>query len=151
MTDVVSSEVRSRMMAGIRATNTKPELQIRKALYAKGFRYRLHDRQLPGNPDIVFRSRKAAIFINGCFWHAHDCSLFKWPHTRPERWKNKLLVNRARDLQVKTLIHDIGWRQIAIWECCLRGAGRQDISEVIDMTSLWISGVCLDEEITGRG
>ena len=147
MPDVVSTEIRSRMMAGIRATNTKPELQVRKALYSKGFRYRLHDRSLPGNPDIVFRSRKAAIFVHGCFWHAHECGLFKWPRTRSEWWKEKLLANRARDLQVKKLINDIGWRQLTIWECSLRGPGRRNLSEVADMVSLWISDGCVDQEI----
>src|SRR3954470_16295918 len=90
MADVVSSGVRSRMMAGIRGTNTAPEMILRRALHAEGFRYRLHDRRLPGKPDMVFPRHHAVIFAHGCFWHGHDCHLFKWPSTRPEFWQTKI-------------------------------------------------------------
>jgi len=149
MPDVVSRETRSRMMAGIRASDTKPELLIRKSLHSLGFRYRLHDRSLPGNPDIVFRTRRAVIFVHGCFWHAHECGLFKWPRTRPGWWKEKLMANRRRDIQVRDQIRDIGWRQLTIWECAIRGSGRRDISEVVAMTVAWISDAGVDKEITG--
>ena len=149
MSDVVSRETRSRMMSGIRASDTKPELLIRKGLHSLGFRYRLHDRSLPGNPDIVFGPRRAAIFVHGCFWHAHECGLFKWPRTRPEWWKDKLMANRRRDSLVRDQIRDIGWRQLVIWECAIRGTGRRDLAEVMDITRIWISDSCVDEEITG--
>ena len=97
MTDVVDSKTRSRMMSNIRDRNTKPEIKIRQALHAKGFRYRLHDKKLPGKPDLVFPKYKAVIQINGCFWHGHSCPLFKWPLTRVEFWQNKIGGNIKRD------------------------------------------------------
>ena len=97
MTDVVDRETRSRMMAGIRGKDTKPELTIRKAIHARGFRYRIHDRRLPGKPDMVFPRYRAVILVNGCFWHGHNCHLFKWPSTRVDFWKTKIERNREKD------------------------------------------------------
>ena len=99
MVDVVSKEKRSKMMSGIRYKDTKPEIIIRKALHAKGFRYSLHNNKLPGKPDIVLPKYNAIIFIHGCFWHQHNCHLFKWPSTRPEFWQNKISGNKERDKQ----------------------------------------------------
>jgi DNA mismatch endonuclease (patch repair protein) len=87
MTDVVSPEVRSRMMASIRGFDTMPELFLRKGLHKLGYRFRLHDRRLPGRPDLVFKSRTAVLFAHGCFWHGHDCSLFRWPKNRADFWR----------------------------------------------------------------
>ena len=95
MPDIVDSATRSRMMAGIRSTNTRPELAIRKALHAAGFRYRLHPRDVPGKPDMAFARYRAAVFVNGCFWHGHDCPLFRLPDTRREFWSAKIERNRA--------------------------------------------------------
>ena len=149
MTDIVTPTVRSRMMSAIKGRNTKPELLVRKRLFARGLRYSLHVSSFPGKPDLVFRRYNAVVFVHGCFWHAHECDLFKWPRTRPEWWKDKLMANRRRDIQVKGLIRDIGWRQLTIWECAIRGVGRRDLSEVMAMASIWISDSCVDEEITG--
>ncbi len=96
MADIVSRETRSRMMAGIRSRDTKPELAIRRALHAMGYRYRLHGK-LPGRPDLVFPSRNAVIFIHGCFWHGHDCPLFRLPGSRTSFWTTKIDGNRRRD------------------------------------------------------
>src|SRR5690606_721863 len=110
MADIVPSDVRSRMMAGIRATNTKPELIVRRALHAGGFRYKLHDRSLPGKPDIVFPRYHAVLFIHGCFWHGHDCHLFRMPTTRPEFWLEKIKRNREVDQRVGEQLSGAGWR-----------------------------------------
>lgn len=98
------------MMAGIRGKDTRPEVQLRKALHRRGFRYRLHDRRLPGRPDLVFPSRNAVVMVNGCFWHAHEgCPYFKLPATRPDFWQEKLLANRERDQRNLALLHE--------WSC----------------------------------
>ena len=107
--DVVTPAVRSRMMSGIRGKNTKPELLIRKALFAQGFRYRLHDKLLPGKPDLVFPKYHAVIQINGCFWHGHDCSLFKWPSSSSEFWREKITGNRQRDAANCQELERLGW------------------------------------------
>lgn len=98
MVDIVDVSTRSRMMAGIKNRNTKPEILIRKLLYKKGYRFRLHVKDLPGKPDIVLPKYKAVIFVNGCFWHGHkNCSLFKLPATRTEFWQEKITRNQAND------------------------------------------------------
>lgn len=97
MVGVVSGTVRSRMMAGIKGSNTQAEMMIRKGLHRLGFRYQLHRKDLPGRPDMVFPRHRAVIFVNGCFWHAHDCHLFKWPSTRKDFWREKINSNKARD------------------------------------------------------
>src|SRR5262245_6595907 len=97
MADVVSPEVRSRMMSGIRGKNTKPEMVLRRGLHAEGFRFRLHGPALPGRPDLVFPKWSAVIFVHGCFWHRHNCRLFKWPSTKSRFWRAKLTGNVSRD------------------------------------------------------
>ena len=94
------------MMAGIRSTNTRPELAIRKALHAAGFRYRLHPRDVPGKPDMAFARYRAAVFVNGCFWHGHDCPLFRLPDTRRDFWTAKIERNRQRDAEVRQQLHE---------------------------------------------
>lgn len=121
MADVVSSEKRSAMMSAIRAKNTKPEMLVRKALFASGYRFRLHRKDLPGNPDVVLPGRKVAVFVHGCFWHAHDhCHLAKMPSTRPDFWQQKLEGNRQRDGRKTTELLAQGWRVLVVWECFLR-------------------------------
>lgn len=127
-------------MSGIRGRDTKPEMQIRRALHARGFRYRLHDRHLPGRPDLVFPSRKAVIFINGCFWHGHDCHLFRWPGTRPEFWRTKIGGNIARDERNRQLLLEAGWRVLDVWECALRGPERQSLEDVVDACVAFLTG-----------
>ena len=120
MTDVVDKATRSRMMAGIRGKNTKPEMIVRKALHARGFRFRLNVKDLPGKPDIVLPKYKTAIFVHGCFWHWHNCKFFKLPQTRTDFWEKKLSENKKRDaLNIKKL-RDLNWKVIVIHECELK-------------------------------
>lgn len=137
MADVVDPATRSRMMSGIRGKNTKPELLIRKALHARGFRYRLHC-DLPGKPDICLPKHRAVIFVHGCFWHGHDCHLFKWPSTRPEFWRDKIERNRAVDAAAEAALGEGGWRVAVVWECALKGRARRPLDQVADKLDLWI-------------
>lgn len=138
MADVVSPEKRKQMMAGIKAKNTRPEIIIRRALHKKGFRYRLHDKSLPANPDIVLPKYNAIILVNGCFWHGHDCHLFKWPKTRKDFWKDKVEGNKARDSRNHSLLMDGGWRILSIWECAIKGKYRISLEEIIEFSTSWL-------------
>ena len=126
------------MMAGIRATNTRPEMLLRKGLHALGWRYRLHGRGIPGKPDLVFPGRKALIFANGCFWHGHDCHLFKWPKSRSEFWREKISGNIARDLRVREQLLADGWRVAEVWECTLTGRERLPVEEVLGLCDAFL-------------
>ncbi len=125
------------MMSGIRGKNTKPELLIRKALHARGFRYRLHC-DLPGKPDICLPKHRAVIFVHGCFWHGHDCHLFKWPSTRPEFWRDKIERNRAVDAAAERALAEAGWRVAVVWECALKGRTRWPIAKVVEACQGWL-------------
>jgi DNA mismatch endonuclease (patch repair protein) len=150
MVDIVPADVRSRMMSGIRGTNTKPELLLRKGLHALGFRFRLHDRSLPGKPDIVFPRYRAVIFAHGCFWHGHDCHLFKWPSTRPEFWQAKIARNRAVDERTDAALAQLAWRQGIVWECALKGKARLPLDEVILACAGWLKSDSQRLEIRGK-
>lgn len=130
--DVLTPEQRSYCMSRIRSRDTKPEMLIRRALFAKGYRYRLHDRKLPGRPDIIFPGRRALIMIHGCFWHTHGCYLSAIPATHHEFWENKLRETRARDNRNLNALRLNGWRTLIIWECSLAGKNRQSLEAVID-------------------
>ncbi|WP_418319044.1 very short patch repair endonuclease [Piscinibacter sakaiensis] len=118
MVDVVSPADRSRMMAGIRGKNSRPELLVRRLLFASGYRFRLHRRDLPGTPDIVMPGRKVAIFVNGCFWHVHQgCRYAKMPATRTDFWSAKLKANVERDRRAVEMLRKLGWRVLWVWEC----------------------------------
>lgn len=119
MVDSISSEQRSRLMRRVKRSNTKPEMIVRQLLHARGWRYRLHVKSLPGTPDIVFPSRKAALFVNGCFWHGHTCRLGRLPSSRPEFWVPKIEANRARDQRKIDQLLAAGWRVMTIWQCSL--------------------------------
>jgi len=149
LADVHDKATRSRNMAAIRATNTKPELIIRKGLHARGFRYRLHAKELPGKPDLMLPKYRAAVFINGCFWHGHDCHLFRWPATREEFWRAKIGDNVARDERNLTELRNAGWRIGVIWECALKGKTRRSSGELIDSLSRWL--LTDDRELQIRG
>ena len=125
-------------MSGIRGKNTRPELLIRKALHARGFRYRLHCRDLPGNPDLCLTKYRAVIFVHGCFWHGHGCHLFKWPKTRPEFWREKIGRNRAVDEAAERSLIESGWRQAIIWECALKGRTRLNETEAMHRLASWV-------------
>lgn len=144
--DVVTPSVRSRMMSGIRGKNTKPELLIRKAMFARGFRYRLHDNSLPGKPDLVFPKYRAIIQINGCFWHGHNCPLFKWPSSRPEFWKEKITGNQQRDITNCQELERMGWRVLTVWECALKGKHKLPFGELMHIVVSWLvyAGASMD-------
>lgn len=137
MVDVVDAATRSRMMSGIRGRNTKPEILIRRLLHRRGFRFRIDVRKLPGRPDIVLPRYRAAIFVHGCFWHGHDCPLFKWPQTRPEFWREKIARNRANDAKALAALAAQGWRLAIVWECAIRGADR-DVGALIEQLDTWL-------------
>ena len=136
-------------MSGIRGKDTRPEMLIRKGLHARGFRYRLHDSTLPGTPDMVFGSRRAVIFVNGCFWHGHDCHLFKWPSSRTEFWRQKILRNREKDEKTIRALSMNGWRILTIWECALKGRTRFPVNDVIAKAAEWLCGNDGYSEIAG--
>ena len=138
MADVVTRAVRSRMMAGIRSKNTRPEILIRHELFSRGYRYRLHVSTLPGKPDLVFPKLRAVIFVHGCFWHRHTCPLFKWPSTNVAFWRTKILRNCAVDRRVLKELKIANWRVLTIWECSLKGAKRTEIDTVIGEATRWL-------------
>ncbi len=148
--DIVSPEVRSRMMAGIRSRNTRPEVLFRKGLHQRGYRYRLHPAGVPGKPDFVLPRYRVAAFVHGCFWHQHDCALFNMPKTRREFWQAKLGQNRDKDAEVAERIAEEEWRQLTIWECALRGRQQIGLDAALDLAEQWLS-TCSDHiEIRGR-
>lgn len=131
MVDVLTPEQRRHNMSRIRGKDTKPELLLRRQLHAMGFRFRLHRKDLPGRPDLVFPGRRAVIFVHGCFWHGHGCALSKMPATRPEFWRTKIDNNRKRDRRTIDMLMADGWRVLVVWECSLRGAGRTNGNEAV--------------------
>ena len=139
MADVVSPEKRSQMMAGIRGQDTKPEITIRSLLFAKGYRFRLRRKDLPGKPDIVLPKHNAAIFVHGCFWHGHaQCNLFRMPKSKKEFWSKKISGNIVRDeIAIAKLLED-GWRVCTVWECALKGRSRLKEEKVTKALICWI-------------
>ncbi|MDH5528743.1 MAG: DNA mismatch endonuclease Vsr [Paracoccaceae bacterium] len=138
MVDIVDSETRSRMMSNIRGKDTKPEMMLRRALHAHGFRFRLHRKGLPGRPDLVFPKHRAAVFVHGCFWHRHpDCSKATTPATRAEFWQNKFTENTARDQRNINQLQKAGWRVLVVWECEL---AKSSIGSTVDRVSDWLVG-----------
>ena len=122
MADIVDKATRSRIMAAIGGKDTKPELALRKALHARGFRYRLHRKGLPGRPDLVFPKYRAVCFIHGCFWHQHPgCKEATKPKSRTEFWEGKFAATEARDQRSRARLLEAGWRVAIVWECSLRG------------------------------
>jgi DNA mismatch endonuclease (patch repair protein) len=125
MTDTVDRSTRSRMMAAIKGHDTTPEMVLRKALHARGLRYRLHVRGLPGRPDLVFPRRRAVVFVHGCFWHRHEgCPYATMPRTRPDFWASKFAGNVSRDQKQISLLLASGWRVAVVWECAVRKSER---------------------------
>ena len=137
------------MMAGIRGKDTKPELLIRSALHRRGFRFRLHSSELPGKPDMVFPKHGAVILVHGCFWHGHDCHLFRWPKTRENFWREKIGSNVARDRKQLAELRDAGWRVAIIWECALKGRNRLLPGAVADACARWLESDKLELGLSG--
>lgn len=139
MADIVPPSVRSRMMSGIKGKNSQPELLVRRMLFAAGYRFRLHRRDLPGTPDIVMPGRKIAIFVHGCFWHAHNgCKYATLPATRPDFWAAKLQANVVRDQKAVEKLTTIGWRVLFVWECATRD--RETVERLENKVVDWING-----------
>ncbi|MEN5266959.1 very short patch repair endonuclease [Stenotrophomonas sp. TWI587] len=132
MVDSLTPEQRSAQMSRIRGTNTKLEVLVRKALHARGFRYRLGGAGLPGRPDIVLPKYGTVVFVHGCFWHGHSCPLYRLPKTRPEFWADKIGKNRSRDERVVAELESAGWRVLTVWECSLRGKSASEQTSFLD-------------------
>lgn len=135
-------------MSGIRGGDTRPEMVVRRALFAAGFRYRLHRRDLPGAPDLVLSGRKVAVFVHGCFWHRHkECRYAKLPATRPEFWRAKLEGNAERDTRVIEALQATGWRVLVVWECAIRD--KSTLSILSEVLANWIRGNATLGEVAG--
>ncbi|HHA2819935.1 TPA: very short patch repair endonuclease [Stenotrophomonas maltophilia] len=132
MVDSLTPEQRSAQMSRIRGSNTKLEVLVRKGLHARGLRYRLGGAKLPGRPDIVLPKYRTVVFVHGCFWHGHDCPLYRLPKTRPAFWADKIGKNRVRDLRVTAELESQGWRVLTVWECSLRGKAASEQASFLD-------------------
>lgn len=149
--DTMTPEQRHRCMAAIKAKNTKPELIVRRYLHARGFRFRLNHKRLPGHPDIVLRKYRTCIFVNGCFWHGHGttveggelretsiqpstCTFFRLPKSRTDYWREKIIANKRRDISTQKQLAAMGWHTITVWECELKPARRQETLESLAFT-----------------
>jgi DNA mismatch endonuclease (patch repair protein) len=151
VTDIVKPQKRSEMMAGIRNRDTRPEKRVRAMLHRAGFRYRLHNTALPGTPDLWLARYRAVIEVNGCFWHGHDCHLFKLPSSRTDFWQTKIASNRERDTRHLIQLEQLGIRRLTIWECALKGRLRHDPERLLLVISWWlISGISHGEIAGGR-
>ena len=120
MSDIFNTFKRKKIMRSIKSKNTKPELIIRKLLFSKGYRFKIHDKKLPGKPDIVMPKRKVVVNVHGCYWHYHGCSRSNVPKTQTRYWVDKLENNKRRDFQNKRKLKKLGWRVIDVWECTLK-------------------------------
>jgi DNA mismatch endonuclease, patch repair protein len=137
--DNLTIDQRRLNMSRVRGRDTRPEMIIRRGLHALGFRYRLQGRLLPGRPDLVFPRYRAVIFVNGCFWHGHDCALFRIPATRRNFWESKIASNRLRDARSESSLLKLGWRVATVWECSLRGIGKRGADQVLRACSLFLN------------
>ncbi len=149
MVDVHDAVTRSRNMAAIRSRHSKPELLVRKALHAAGLRFRLHVSGMRGTPDLVLPRWKAVVFVHGCYWHNHDCHLFKWPTTRTEFWREKICRNVANDVCSNEALRQAGWRVAVVWECALKGRTRLDFDQAMQALAIWIKSE--EPSLTIRG
>ncbi|WP_419879606.1 very short patch repair endonuclease [Brevibacillus centrosporus] len=150
MADIVSPEQRSDMMSEIKGKDTKPEMILRTGLHKLGFRYRLHDRGLPGKPDMVFPRYRAVVFVNGCFWHGHDCHLFKWSSTRADFWIQKINRNKELDKINVAKLEELEWRIGIVWECSLKGKYQLNSEELMVICAQWLQSDLPYLEIGGQ-
>ena len=150
MPDVLTIEQRRRNMSRVRGRDTKPEMVIRRGLHSRGLRFRLHCKDLPGRPDLVFPKYRTVVFVHGCFWHAHECPMFRWPQTRKEFWQGKISKNLERDRIAVSLLKDHRWRVLTIWECALKGPGRYPLGDVLQRCEDFLLDIVRErEEISG--
>ncbi len=148
MADIKSPEARSKNMSAIRSVNTRPEVKIRKALFAKGYRYRLHDKKLPGKPDIVLPKYKTVIFVHGCFWHGHKgCYLYKRPAQNREFWDQKIGANKQRDAEVSKALLEKKWKVLIVWGCSIKGRYKLSFDDVISKIIAFIQSDKAYDEI----
>jgi DNA mismatch endonuclease (patch repair protein) len=150
MVDVIDTATRSRMMSGIKGKDTQPEMIVRRLLHRDGYRYRLHVSKIPGKPDLVFPKFSALIFVNGCFWHGHDCHLFKWPKTRSAFWREKIRGNIYRDSNNLLKLENMGWRVCIVWECAVKGKAQIDKERLGKLITRWLDSSRLRYEIRGE-
>lgn len=148
--DPLTPEQRRLNMSRVRGKDTKPELLLRRGLHASGLRYRLHGAKLPGRPDLVFAGRHAVIFVHGCFWHGHDCPLFRLPGTRTEFWSRKIEGNRVRDAAAVDALRSNNWRVLIVWECSIRGPARRELSDVVAEARGFVGGESGFGELQGN-
>lgn len=149
MADVLTPKQRQLNMSHIRGRDTRPEMVIRCGLHARGLRYRLQDRSMPGRPDVVFQKYRAVILVHGCFWHGHNCPLFQLPATRTEFWITKINANRSRDARTREALQTLGWRILTIWECSLKGPARWQMDTLLDACVDFLKGDAQQQQITG--
>ncbi|MCL4138575.1 UNVERIFIED_CONTAM: hypothetical protein GTU68_005732 [Idotea baltica] len=140
MADIVDKNTRSRMMSRIKGKNTKPELAIRSGLHRLGLRFCIHNKRLPGKPDIVFPKYRVVVFVHGCFWHRHNCEFFQWPKSNRKFWQDKINGNVARDDLAVGLPYYVWWRGAAVSECVPRGKNMNQVSKIITTLYGWIAG-----------
>ena len=147
--DTVDRQTRSKIMASVGQKNTGAELLLRKALHKIGLRYRLHDRSLPGSPDLVFPRFRAVIFVHGCYWHSHGCYKSTVPKSRREFWQDKFNANERRDARNSRLLLESGWRVMIVWECSLLGKNAFPAHKAAQHVRAWLSGVNARGVISG--
>ncbi|RUM92356.1 MAG: very short patch repair endonuclease [Thiomicrospira sp.] len=138
MTDTVNQQTRSKIMSQVKNKNTNIEIIVRKALFAKGFRYKINDKKLPGSPDIVLPKYRAVIFVNGCFWHGHHCPKGKPPKSNIKYWKDKIIKNQQRDeININQLLNQ-GWKVAIVWECTLKGKSAFPMKKILLTLENWL-------------
>ena len=148
--DTVNTQTRSQIMSRVRQKDTGPETLLRSALHRAGLRYRIHDKTLPGRPDLTFPRFHCAVFVHGCFWHSHGCKKSTVPKSRREFWEQKFRDNQKRDERVMALLHELGWRAMVVWECALVGKDALALETVTEQISEWLSGTKMYNEISGN-
>jgi DNA mismatch endonuclease (patch repair protein) len=147
MTDTVPAEVRSRIMSSIRSKDTRPELYVRQSLHSAGYRFRLHRRDLPGRPDVVLPRFRTAVFVNGCFWHGHDCKRGHRPASNITFWAEKVDRNIRRDRSSAAALEAEGWRVVTIWECSLNADTETLLSSLGNIDMLTSSSTPVDRQV----
>jgi DNA mismatch endonuclease, patch repair protein len=149
MVDVLTPGQRRLNMSRIRGRDTKPEMLLRQGLHARGLRFRLHRKDLPGCPDLVLPRFQAVIFVHGCFWHGHKCPMFKMPTTRASFWRHKIDQNMKRDQKSHAKLVQERWRVLTVWECALRGRARRPVAALLDEIVWWLAADASEGVIQG--